>query len=158
MLLVLGSGVRNESPSKSLVQRIEAAAGYCLEHPGVTVLACGGQGEDEGISEAECIRRELIARGIDGSRIEKEESSTTTVENLRNAKRMLPEGASVCVVSNNFHVMRARAYAFSAGFENVSALAAPFPELTFAHYLVREFIAYVHDWIFGDVRIADAFR
>lgn len=46
-----------------LRQRIEAATEYLEKNPDSKAVLSGGQGPDEKISEAECMRRELVRRG-----------------------------------------------------------------------------------------------
>ena len=55
-ILVLGARVDENGPSGSLRQRISAARVYLEENPDTICIASGGQGEDEPMSEAECIR------------------------------------------------------------------------------------------------------
>ena len=82
-VIVLGAGVNGETPSLTLRTRIDAAAAYLEEHPDVPVVLSGGQGPGEAITEAECMRRALVRRGVDESRLYPEERSTSTQENLR---------------------------------------------------------------------------
>jgi hypothetical protein len=62
-VLVLGCSVKGERPSRMLRQRIEAATEYLEKNPDSKAVLSGGQGPDEKISEAECMRRELVRRG-----------------------------------------------------------------------------------------------
>ncbi len=62
------------------------------------------------MSEAGGKRRELVARGIDESRLIKEERSTSTRENLQFSKMIIEEKGlhpKVAIVTNNFHMYRA---------------------------------------------------
>ena len=152
-LLILGALVVGDEPSPALAVRIDAAADYLAGHPDVMALCIGAGGAGETLSEAECIRQGLLSRGIDGSRLLLEEHSATTVENLRFAREMLPEDASVTVVTNDFHVFRAETYARSAGFSSVSGLAAPFGGPLVPHYFVREFMAFTSDVFSGRTRV-----
>ena len=87
--VVLGCHVKDGRPSRILGERIDAAYEYLSSHPQAIAVLSGGQGEDEAISEAECMYRELTARGIDGSRLYKEESSVNTPTNLRHSRGIL---------------------------------------------------------------------
>ena len=148
-LLILGALVVGDEPSAALRTRIDAAADYLLKHPAVQALCIGTAGDGENISEAECIRRGLVSRGVADDRLLLEEQSATTSENLRFARKMLPEDAAIAVVTNDFHVFRAEMYARSAGFTAVSGLAAPFGGPLVPHYLVREFMAFTSDVLAG---------
>ena len=112
-VIVLGAGVNGETPSLALRTRIDAAAEYLEEHPGVPVVLSGGQGPGESITEAECMRRALVRRGVDESRLHLEERSTSTQENLRYSREMLESlgvdpTRRVAIVTSDFHLCRAR--------------------------------------------------
>ena len=146
-VIVLGAGVNGETPSLMLQSRIDAAARYLTLHPDIPVVLSGGQGAGESISEAECMRRELTARGIGESRLLLEEQSTSTAENFAFSKEVLrqadidPETATVAVVTNDFHCFRAH---LIAGREGLTVLDIPAEApwlLLNANYYVREFFA-----------------
>ena len=112
-VIVLGAGVNGETPSLTLRTRIDAAAAYLEEHPDVPVVLSGGQGPGEAITEAECMRRALVRRGADESRLYPEERSTSTQENLRYSRAILEElgvdpARRVAIVTSDFHLCRAR--------------------------------------------------
>ena len=44
-----------------------------------------------------------------------EDTSSTTIENIANAKKLLPEGAAVAVITNDYHLARARRLLAHAG-------------------------------------------
>ena len=112
-VIVLGAGVNGEMPSLSLRTRIDAAAAYLARHPDVPVILSGGQGPGEAITEAECMRRALVSRGVDEDRLHLEERSASTEENLRFSREML-EGLGVdltqcvAIVTSDYHLCRAR--------------------------------------------------
>ena len=81
-LLVLGTTVVGTEPSPMLRDRINAAYDYLSAHPDVTCIVSGYQAAGAEISEAECMRRELVALGIDPARIWMEPKATSTVENF----------------------------------------------------------------------------
>ena len=119
-VVVLGCQVVGERPSVMLRQRIHTAYEYLSAHPDAVCIATGGKGSNESISEAECIRRELVALGIDGGRIYKEDRSVNTAENLAFSAQIIEkEGLSttVAVVSDNFHQLRASIFARRAGLD-----------------------------------------
>ena len=112
-VIVLGAGVNGETPSLTLRTRIDAAAAYLEEHPDVPVVLSGGQGPGEAITEAECMRRALVRRGVDESRLYPEERSTSTQENLRYSRAILEElgvdpAQRVAIVTSDFRLCRAR--------------------------------------------------
>lgn len=130
VMIVLGCQVRPEGPSILLQDRIDEAAAYLLDHPDVIVVASGGRGPDEPVSEAQAIRDALAAQGVEAERVLLEEASHNTVQNLRYSKALLEEekidtSGGVLVVSNGFHLARVRMLAARCGFGQVSTLAAP---------------------------------
>lgn len=152
-LIVLGAKVRKETPSLALHYRIESAYEYLSENPDTVCIASGGQGSDETMSEAECIRKILVEKGISPDRILIEDRSTNTAENLTYSRELIGDAsASVVIVSNNFHVFRAKALARKAGFENVYGIGAHMPVGLLPHYLLREFVSVVVDTLWGNTK------
>ena len=144
-VIVLGAQVRGEEPSPTLEQRICRAAEYMKENPDTILIASGGRGSDEEISEAECIRRTLIQKyGIAAERIMQEDRSTSTAENLRYSMEIIGDAdASVGVVTNGFHEYRAMLFAQKAGFHNLCSVPAKTLLPIGIHYTVREFFGVV---------------
>lgn len=142
-IIVLGARVDENGPSGSLRQRINAARVYLEENPDTVCIASGGQGEDEPMSEAECIRDHLVAGGIDADRILLENRSTSTEENMRYSLPMLrsPETdvESVGIVTNDFHVFRALCLARKIGGFTFYGVPARSTMFGFIHYAMREF-------------------
>ena len=142
-VIVLGARVNDDGPSGSLRERIEAAAEYLEANPDTVCIASGGQGEDEPMSEAQCIYEGLVAAGIDPSRIQLEDRSTSTYENLQNSLPMLGEDVqTVGIVTSDFHVFRAlclaRSFGGYSGWE-FSGIPARSSFFGFIHYAMREF-------------------
>lgn len=48
----------------------------------------------------------MVSRGADPERLLLEDESSTTIANIDNAKKILPEGASVAVITNDYHLAR----------------------------------------------------
>ena len=146
-VLVLGAGVNGETPSLILRSRINRAADYLRAHPETPAILSGGQGAGEEISEAECMRRELVKRGIPESQLHLEEESTSTVENFTYSRRLLPElgldakTATLAVITSDFHCFRAHLIAQRAGLAVFDIPARTDWVLLNANYYVREFFA-----------------
>lgn len=147
-LIVLGAQMRASGPSKVLRCRLDRAARYLTENPDTICIVSGGQGKNEPCTEAEGMAEYLIAQGISKDRILLEPDSKTTAENLRNSRHLLPEGASVGIVTNNFHLFRALQTAKKEGFSNVSGIAADSSLLYLPNNLLREFLAEVKFLLF----------
>ena len=131
VMIVLGCQVKPWGPSVLLQDRLDTALVYLQDHPDMTVVACGGQGADEPESEARAIADYLTENGVSKRNILLDEDSHNTHQNLENAAKLLseenmdPAQSQVVVVSNGFHLTRARMLAQRCGFEEVSTLAAP---------------------------------
>ena len=81
-MIVLGAGVNGTEPSLSLYNRLTAAEEWLNNHPNSIAVLSGGQGENEKISEAECMYRWLVERGVSPTKLYKEEVSKNTRENF----------------------------------------------------------------------------
>lgn len=132
VMVILGCRVMpGGEPSMLLQDRLETALDYLEEDPDVLVVVSGGQGSNEPVSEAACMAGWLEERGISEDRIFQEDQSSNTKENLIFSKDLLArEGidvgeTDVLVVSNGFHLTRARMLAERFGYGEVSTLAAP---------------------------------
>ena len=155
--VVLGCHVKDGRPSRILGERIDAAYEYLSSHPQAIAVLSGGQGEDEAISEAECMYRELTARGIDGSRLYKEESSVNTPTNLRHSREILEEvlGADsawtedheIALITSEFHCYRGCLHAKQEGLTPVAYASKTAMPYVIPFYL-REIVAVVYTWFF----------
>lgn len=132
VMVILGCRVMpGGEPSMLLQDRLETALDYLKEDPDILVVVSGGQGSNEPVSEAACMADWLEEKGISEDRIFQEDQSSNTKENLIFSKDLLArEGidvgeTDVLVVSNGFHLTRARMLAERFGYGEVSTLAAP---------------------------------
>lgn len=140
-LVVLGASVYADGPSPALTRRLNAVTDCLDRHPGAVIVASGGQGANEPISEAQCIRDELVRRGVDPSRIRMEDRSTDTRENMLYSKALIGrDDAAVGIVTNNYHIWRSLRLARRAGFANAHGIAAEYTGPTLFHFMVREAI------------------
>ena len=153
-LVVLGAAVHGRTPSLSLLNRLTGTLNYLENYPGSKVIVCGGQGKGEDISEAQCMKDWLLSRGIAEERILPEDQSTSTMENLSNARDIiLAEGGStddVAILSSNYHLYRAKQMAKSLGMNPVG-VASPmgYPVYTVGMF-IREAFGVTHLWAFGN--------
>ncbi|MEH7083646.1 YdcF family protein [Neobacillus drentensis] len=140
-LIVLGARVKGTVPSLAFASRINAAAEYLKENKETIVIASGGKGTGEDISEAESIRKELVDQGISEARIILEDQSTDTYENINFSKRLIPKGDRLgLVVTNNFHLYRAVSIAQDYGLA-VQGLPAETPWIAVPKSYSREYLA-----------------
>lgn len=152
-LIVLGARVEEDgSPSPALRRRLNRTLEYLEDNPETIVIASGGQGDDEVISEAQCIRSELVKAGVEESRIFTEDRSTKTSENLVFSRELMTSpDASVGLVTNNYHVFRAVKLAEEAGLTNVHGVAAKYTGYTLFHYMIREAACLIADFCLGNL-------
>jgi uncharacterized SAM-binding protein YcdF (DUF218 family) len=142
-LIVLGAGVDGDTPSPILQDRINAAYDYLTKHPDTVCIATGGKGDDENLSEAQCIYNHLTQMGISGDRIRMEDQATSTVENFRYSIDLLKQETgsipkSVGVLSNEFHLFRASLMAKNNGLSPIFIAAPTSDAWTRIYYTVRE--------------------
>ena len=143
-VIVLGAGIRGTTPTRPLRLRIQTAYDYMMNNPDTILIASGGQGSDEQISEAACIRNTLVEMGLDESRILIEDKSRDTIENIRNSYELIPDKESeVGIVTNGFHIWRSVSIAKSEGYDHVSGVPAKTLMPVGIHYVVREFFCYL---------------
>lgn len=147
--VVLGCRVYGERASLSLVERLEAAYEYLVEHPYADCVVSGGQGPGEDISEAECMYRWLVDKGIDPARIYKEDKSTSTEENIAFSKDVIEKNGlfqKIVIVTNEYHIYRAGMLADDNeivwGAQPAQSAAWLFPT-----YYIRELYAILAEWI-----------
>ena len=151
-VIVLGAHVYGTRMSANLRYRIEAAYEYLQENPDTKVVLSGGQGHGEEITEAEAMRRYLAEKGIAPERILMDETSTNTEENIKNSAELIGDkGKKVIVVSNDFHIYRAKGIARKQGFENVEGRGARTHAFSIPNSYAREVIAVVKYRICGQI-------
>lgn len=151
-VVVLGCQVRGTSPSKMLRRRLDAAKQLLDEYPDVKCVVSGGQGSDEQISEAECMRDYLVENGISADRIIMEDKSTTTFENLKFSLEKLDEQGidrDITIVTDGYHMYRACLIAKQEGAGEVTSCCADTEFRMIATYWVREWFGLTKFILFG---------
>ena len=153
VMIILGCQLHDWGPSVMLQDRLDKALDYLKDHPEVVVVVSGGQGENEPTSEAQGMADYLADHGFARENIILETQSHNTHQNLTYSARHLEEAgvdikSGVMIVSNGFHLTRARMLAGRAGFENISTLAAPSSHVpSRLKMYVREPIALVKSFV-----------
>lgn len=153
-IVVLGAKVNGTEPSLSLSDRLLAAETYLKKYPDSIAVLSGGQGPDEQISEAECMFRQLTARGIDPQRLWLEDRSSSTWENLNFSLALIEEKTgtrpqNIGLVSSEYHLFRAELFAKDCG---VQAVGIPAKTQWFSlrlNYFLREVAGVWHYIILG---------
>ena len=125
-VIVLGSKIHGDQPSRMLRQRLDEAANRLSEDPTAHCVVSGGLGEGETYTEAYVMKKYLVEqRGIDADRIACENTSTDTYENLHLSMDVIREhgwSSDVVIATQVFHQYRARRLAFDAGATAVGSL------------------------------------
>lgn len=143
-VIVLGAKVNGCVPSKALYSRIRAAYEYLIKNKDTKAVLCGGQGRGEDICEARAMEKELLAMGIEKERLLIEDLSTTTIENIEMAAKLIPDKkADILVITSDFHTMRGKAIAKEVGFSKVQTLGAESSKVMRLHYYTRETLSWV---------------
>lgn len=140
-LIVLGAAVHGDTPSLSLVERLEAAKDYLIKHPDTVVIVSGGQGGGENVSEARAMYEWLCANGIDSTRIIMEDKASSTYENLKFSREIingLSDDATVAVVSSEYHLCRAKLIAKTLDMEIHTVAAHTTYFTVMLNYFIRE--------------------
>ena len=146
-IIIHGAGLLDgEKVTPLLKRRIDKAveAYHKSKNPRIKIIASGGQGGDEKISEAQAICNYLLEEtDVPREAILLEEDSTTTYENLLFSKEMgerLVTSPRFLFVTNDYHVFRTSTYARRIGMKG-DGLGCR----TAAYYIpsafIREYIA-----------------
>ena len=150
-VVVLGSKIYGDRPSRMLRDRLNAAADYLERHPTSNCVVSGGLGAGEACTEAYVMRKYLVEqRGIDPSRIACEDTSTDTHENIHNSMAIIRENGwseDLAVATQVFHQYRSRQLARMAGVDSVGGVACLTPVHLMLNYWVRECAAICRLWI-----------
>ena len=148
-VVVLGCRVYGQRASLSMVERLEAAYEYLTENEDAACILSGGQGPGEDITEAECMYRWLVNKGIDSQRLYKEEESASTRENLAFSKRLIEgEGLNpaIAITTSEYHQYRAGRIAKGLDME-YGAIPGWTAIWLFPTYYVRELYGILYEWI-----------
>lgn len=123
---VLGCRVKGTVPTRALMSRCKAAYDYLIKNKNSVAVLSGGKGPDEDISEAECMYRILIEKGIDKTRLYIENTSTSTEENLKFSSDVIDKNnlsKEIIICTSEYHIYRALMIAKKAGI-NATGLPA----------------------------------
>ena len=140
-IIVLGAQVRESGPSAALKYRLDEAVEYLEDNPKTICIVSGGQGANEPYSEAEGMAQYLKEQGIDASWILLEDKSLNTEQNMEYSRALIKDGASVGIITNDFHLFRAKQIARKYGLDNICGIAAKSTPVYLPNNMLREFLA-----------------
>ncbi len=123
-LFVFGKKLIDGNIDNEYKRRLDSAYGLITTNPEIRLVLLGGTPSEGGISEAQAGLDYLRSRGIDQEhKIQLEERSRNTLENLRHAQQILfPDGIDstpIILVTNRYHLARSALIADSLGFTPV---------------------------------------
>ena len=114
-MVVLGCQVMPDGePSILLRDRLDRALDYLEDHPDLTVVVSGGQGDDEPVTEAQCMCGLPDGAGggggpaASGGAVPQHLTRTCAIPGSCWRQRAVDLSQGVVVVSNGFHLTRAR--------------------------------------------------
>ena len=146
-IIVHGAGLLNgERVTPLLKRRIDKAVQtfYQSKNPHIRLIASGGQGSDEKISEAQAIYNYLVENtDVPKEAILLEEKSTTTYENLLFSKELgeqFVENPRFLFVTNDYHVFRTSTYARQIGMQG-DGLGCSTASYYIPSAFIREYVA-----------------
>lgn len=136
-ILILGHRLEPDgSPSEDLIRRIDCAVSCWKETNAPLIMPCGGITWDQRRTEAEVMRELLLAQNMPEEIIKLEDHSRITLENIRNAKSLLKEGARAALVTSDYHMERALEECHRIGLNVYGVVAVtpdgPYKDLKFA--------------------------
>lgn len=150
-LIILGAGVRGDTPTLTLAYRLDKGVEYHKKNPEAVIIVSGGQGLQETVTEASAMEKYLIEKGVPKEKIIKEERATSTSENFRFSKEILDEifgqDYRCAFISNDFHMYRAQQLARIAGLD-AARYHAKIEWYTTALNYSREFLTVIKLLIF----------
>jgi uncharacterized SAM-binding protein YcdF (DUF218 family) len=147
-VVVLGSGLigGNRVPPLLASRLDQAHALHDKQAEGgkpPVLVASGGRGSDERISESRAMADYLIGRGLPADHVLLEDRSRTTEENLRFSRGIMEQAHadySCVIVTNNFHAFRAALTARTMGV-NGQVVGSPTAAYFWPSATLREFAA-----------------
>jgi Uncharacterized conserved protein len=151
-VIVLGAGLKGETPTLVLKERLDYTIDYYKFNPDVKIIVSGGQGLGEAITEAEGMKRYLVSHGIPENIILKEEHSTSTYENMLFSKKLYENTMGkplykVMIVTNDFHMFRSKMLARRAGLKPYG-ISSGTPWYIYPNVCLREYFALFKSLVF----------
>lgn len=172
-VIVLGAKAENGVPGNSLRLRLERTLAYAAKHPNTVLILSGGKGADETVSEARVMFDYLSERGVLPERMLLEDQSASTAENILFSSRVIErqeyyknqmarmhlqeqyharsewDEVRVGVLTDSYHLFRAKAIAKKQGIWNPAGIAASGDRILALHLWVREGFAVLKDKFMG---------
>ena len=118
----------NGQPSAALAARCDTAIAVLNVNPGSRAILCGGQGGDEPRTEAAAMEDYMDRAGQIRNACSWRTSRARPFQKISPTQKLLPEGAAVAVITNDYHLARARRLLAHAGLGDAGVPAkTPYP-------------------------------
>ena len=121
-ILVFGKRLQRGSVDMDYRLRLDRSYEFLAQNPQFSVILLGGAPMHDQLSEAKAGLDYLKAKGlVSHARIQLEERSRNTLENLRQARKILQNEncADLILITNRYHLARSRMIANSLGLKNL---------------------------------------
>jgi len=139
-VLVLGYQLDDNEMTSTLKYRLDKTYQYAINNPNSHFVLCGGITRENTVSEAEVMKKYLLSKGIEETRMTCEDQSTDTIENIQNSLKYIDKQSNIIVLSSNYHVYRAKLICEKAGLE-VKTLGSKAPIYLIPHQCLLEKIS-----------------
>ena len=153
-IVVLGAKVNGTEPSLSLANRLNTAFEYLADNPDTIAIVTGGKGDNEDISEADCMYNRLTEMGIASERIIKEDKAKNTVENIEFSKEIIENisgigNVEIGIITSEYHIHRAKLIAEDMNIDAVGIPAKTSMPTLAVNYFIREAFALTNYYVRG---------
>lgn len=151
-VIVLGCAVEGNSPSLMLSSRVNAACRYLKNNPGAVAVLSGGKGEDENISEAQCMYDLLVQMGIEKERLYIEDQSTNTKENIEYSLEVIRDNGlseNIAIATSDFHLKRATMIAQKYGISDAKRISASSGFFSVPTFVLRDTLGVIKEFVTG---------
>jgi uncharacterized SAM-binding protein YcdF (DUF218 family) len=156
-IVVMGAAQYNGRPSPVFEARLEHALTLYREGLAPAIVVTGGKQPGDAYTEAESAQGWLVERGVPESAILTENAGRSTWESIKGVPAVLPpDGTSVLIVSDGFHLFRSELMFRKLGY---AAYSSPAPDDAIRPwsreelgYIVREtggVLAFLPEMVFG---------
>jgi len=140
--VIFGNTVNEDgSLSERLTARLEKGIDLYKNDMVEKVVVSGGLGK-EGYYEATEMQKYLLLKGIPKQDILVDNAGNNTWLTAQNFKKKYPDTASIIVVSQFYHIKRAKLAFYKSGYKKITGVHADYYELRDAYSLFREFFGY----------------
>lgn len=150
-IVVLGAAQYDGDPSPIFEARLKQAVYLFDEGFSDSLIVTGGKQPGDRFTEAGAGEAYLVAQGVPAEAITQEDNGRTTLQSLREVKRMADDLGlqSVLLVSDPLHSERLKRIAIDLGFEDAYTSPASYitlnrSRLTKARELVREVMSIIY--------------